>query len=169
MTLKNQIWTLFCSALLILVLSTGCTSKSEKADSSDESMTLSANDTTKVVDLMHQYFDLLMNQDYNGAMSMLHQFRNDSLFEMSPEVKQHYELGMKMILSVRYELETMVFNTESDCLVKYSAILFDKEGDDDNRPNKMSYTVRPVRLNGEWFLTVSDKNDRNTRDSEIEL
>ena len=169
MTLKNKIWTLLYSALLILVLSTGCTGKSEKADSSDESMTLSANDTAKVVDLMHQYFDLLINQDYSGAMSMLHQFQNDSLFEMTPEVKQHYELGMKMIVPVRYELETMVFNTESDCLVKYSAVLFDKEGDSDNRPNKMSYTVRPVRLNGEWFLTVSDKKDMNTRDSKIEL
>ena len=47
-------------------------------------MSLSEADTTKVVDLMNQYFDLLMNKDFDGAMSMVSQLRNDSLTEMTP-------------------------------------------------------------------------------------
>ena len=63
----------------------------------------------------------------------------------------------------------MIFNTETDCLVRYSAILFDKEGDEDKRPNKMFYAIKPVRVNGEWHLTVADNDDLNTRESDIDL
>jgi hypothetical protein len=76
-------------------------------------------------------------------------------------------MGMKIISPIRYEMESMVFESDRDCLVKYSAVLFDKEGNDDKRPNKMFYAIKPVRINGEWYLTVSDKNDMNTRDSKI--
>lgn len=168
MTLKNNIWTLFCTALFVLSLSTGCTSKDKNAgETSEVTNPFSANDTTAVLNLMHQYFDCLMNKDYDGAKSMVHQLKNDSLQQMDPEVEKHYEMGMKIISPIRYEMESMVFESDHDCLVKYSAVLFDKEGDDDNRPNKMFYAIKPVRINGEWYLTVSDKNDMNTRDSKI--
>ena len=170
MTLKKNFWTLICAALFVLAMNTGCTNKNEnKADTSDEeSMSLSANDTTKVIELMNQYFALLQKKDFDGAKSMVFQLQHDSLQQMDPEIEKHYEMGMKIISPIRYEMETMVFNTERDCLVKYSAVLFEKEGDDDKRPNKMFYAIKPVRINGDWYLTVSDKNDMNTRDSKIE-
>ena len=169
MTLKNNYWITLCSAFMALCLYTACTGKSEKAPADDEAMTLSANDTTEVIDLMRQYLDLLSNKDFDGAMAMLHQLRNDSLVPMDSVVKKHYDVGMKLMVPLRYELESMIFETESVCLVKYSAVLFDKEDEKDNRPNKMFYAVRPVRLDGKWYLTVSDKNDMNTRDSKIQL
>lgn len=131
-------------------------------------MSLSANDTTQVVDLMNQYFDLLMKKDYDGAMSMLSQYRNKVLIELTPELQKHYQMGMKIITPVRYQLESIIFRTESDCLVRYSAVLFDKEDVNDNRPNKMFYAIKPVRVNGEWHLTVADDDDVNTRDSKID-
>lgn len=131
-------------------------------------MSLSEADTTKVVDLMNQYFDVLMNKDYDRALSMISQLRNDSLTEMSPELQKHYQMGMKIISPIRYQLESIIFRTESDCLVKYSAVLFEKEDVNDNRPNKMFYAIKPVRINGEWHLTVADDDDVNTRDSKIE-
>ena len=100
-------------------------------------MTLSANDTTAVVDLMHQYFDKLMSKDFDGAIAMIYQLKNDSLLPMDSTVKKHYDMGVKLIVPLRYEMESMVFETESDCLVKYSAVLFEKENDKDNRPNKV--------------------------------
>lgn len=131
-------------------------------------MSLSEADTTQVIDLMNQYFDLLMNKDYDGAMSMVLQLRNDSLTEMTPELQKHYQMGMKIISPIRYQLESIIFRTESDCLVRYSAVLFDKEDVNDNRPNKMFYAIKPVRVNGEWHLTVADDDDVNTRDSKID-
>ena len=132
-------------------------------------MTLSATDTTLVIDLMHQYFDLLLNKNYEGAMSMLSQLSNDSLKELSPEMKQHYQMGMRIVSPIRYELESMKFRTETDCLVRYAGILFEKEDENDKRPNKMFYAIKPVRLNGEWHLTVADDSDLNTRNSKIDM
>ena len=165
----KKVLTAFCAVLLLLGLFASCTgsNKTEEAPQ-EETMSLSGADTTKVMDLMNQYFNLLMNRDYDAALSMVSQLRNDSLTEMTPDVKQHYLMGMKIISPIRYEVESMIFKTERDCAVKYSAVLFDKEGADDNRPNKMFYSIKPVRFNDEWHLTVADSDDFNTRDSKIE-
>lgn len=169
MTLKIKFLTTFSAVLLLCVLLADCTgNKSEGvAPAEEESMILSANDTTKVIDLMQEYFNLLQNRDFEGAISMMYQLRNDSLLDVDPEVRSHYLMGMQLISPLRYEIESMYFETERDCLVKYSAVLFEKEGDDDNRPNKMFYAIKPMRVHGKWYLTVSDKNDMNTRDSKI--
>ena len=167
MILKNKFLTALC-AVLLMVLFAGCTGKNKVEEDAQEVMSLSGADTTKVIDLMNQYFDLLLKKDFDGALSMVSQLRNDSLTEMTPDLKNHYLMGMKIISPVRYQLESMRFETETDCLVKYSAILFEKEGDDDNRPNKMFYAIKPVRIGGEWHLTVADSDDSNTRESNIQ-
>ena len=169
MTLKNKFLTVFC-AVLLTILFAGCTGKNKaEEEAPQEKMSLSDADTTKVMDLVNHYFDLLLNKDFDGALAMVSQLRNDSLTEMTPELKSHYLMGMKIISPIRYEVENLIFNTETDCLVRYSAILFDKEGDEDKRPNKMFYAIKPVRVNGEWHLTVADNDDLNTRESDIDL
>ena len=168
MTLKNKFLTVLCSVLL-LALFAGCTGKNKVEEEPQEKMSLSSADTTKVTDLMNQYFNYLINRDFDSALSMVSQLRNDSLTEMTPDLRDHYLMGMKIISPVRFEVENMIFNTETDCLVRYCAILFEKEGDNDNRPNKMFYAIKPVRFNGEWYLTVADNNDLNTRESNIDL
>lgn len=168
MTLNKKILTVFSLFVLLLALCVSCNNKSKNVEETTEiQMSLSEADTTKVIDLMHQYFDLLQNKNYEGAMMMLSQLRDDSLVEMSPELKQHYEMGMKLVTPIRYQLESIIFRTNSDCLVRYSGILFEKEDPRDNRPNKMYYAVKPVRRLGEWYLTVADDIDLNTRQSEI--
>jgi hypothetical protein len=170
MTLNKKILTVFSVVVLLLGLCTSCSKKNKQVEEpQEETMTLSASDTTQVMNLMHQYFDLLLNKNFDGAMSMLSQLSNDSLKELSPEMKQHYNMGMRIVSPIRYELESMKFRTESDCLVRYAGILFDKEDENDKRPNKMYYAVKPVRLNGEWHLTVADDSDMNTRNSKIEM
>lgn len=169
MTLNKKILSVFSLVLLLLGLCVGCTDKNKGAEeTTEETMSLSVNDTTQVIDLMHQYFDLLLNKDFDGAMAMVSQLRNDSLVEMSPEMQKHYQMGMKLVSPIRYEMENIFFRTESDCLVKYTGILFDKEDPKDNRPNKMFYAIKPVRINGEWHLTVADVDDQNTKSSKIE-
>ena len=168
MTLK-KVLTVFSFVLLLLGLSVCCTNKNKSVEETpQETMSLAAADTTQVVDLMNQYFGLLMKKDYDGAMSMVSQYRNNVLIDLTPELQKHYQMGMKIITPTRYQLESIIFRTESDCLVRYSAVLFDKEDVNDNRPNKMFYAIKPVRVNGEWHLTVADDDDVNTRDSQID-
>jgi len=169
MTLKNKLLTLLCSVLL-LTLFAGCTSnKKGEVVEPEEKMSLSSTDTTEVRNLMNQYFNYLLNKDFDGALSMVSQLANDSLREMTPELKEHYQMGMKIVSPIRFEIENMVFETETDCEVKYSAILFEKDGSDDKRPNKMFYAIKPVRIDGKWYLTVADNDDLNTRDSKIDI
>lgn len=169
MTLNKKILTVFSLVILLFALCVGCTNKSKQVEMPQETMKLSAVDTTQVLDLVQQYFDLLLKKDFEGAMSMLSQLRGGSLQEMSPEMRKHYEVGMKIITPIRYELENIVFKTEEDCLVRYSGILFEKEDPTDKRPNKVYYAVKPVRINGEWHLTVADVDDQNTKESEIKI
>lgn len=165
--LKNSVLTISCVILLAAFIA-GCTGKNKaEEEAQEEVMSLSVADTTQVTNLMNQYFDCLMKKDYDGAMSMISQLKNDSLKEMTPELKNHYMMGMKLITPIRYQIEYMVFETEQDCLVKYSAVLFEKEGSDDKRPNKMHYAIKPVRIDGKWYLTVADGDDVNTRNSNI--
>ena len=103
MTLNKKILTVFSLVLLFLGLCVGCTNKDKSVEEPEETMSLSANDTTQVIDLMHQYFDLLLNKDFDGAMSMISQLHNDSLLEMTPELQKHYQMGMKIISPVRYD------------------------------------------------------------------
>jgi len=167
MTLRKQTSAVCLGALLSVIIA-ACTGKNQKDVVVEENrMELSSADTTEVTTLMNQYFDLLLKKDFDGALSMVSQLNDDSLSAMTPELKAHYLMGMKIIQPLRYEIELMQFETEKDCLVKYSAILFDKESFDDNRPNKMFYVIKPVRIDGKWHLTVADDDDMNTRDSKI--
>ena len=168
MMLNKKLLTVFSLVLLLLCMCVGCTNKSKNVEEpKEEVMILSANDTTQVIDLMNQYFDLLLKKDYDGALSMLSQYRNDSLLELSPEMQKHYQVGMKIVTPLRYKMESLIFRTESDCIVKYSGILFEKEDANDKRPNKMFYAIKPVRINGQWHLTVADVDDQNTNNSKI--
>ena len=169
MTLKNKYLTAFCAFLTLLAIGVGCTNNSKSdEDVSEKSMSLSAADTTQVINMMNQYFDLLLKKDFDGALSMLSQLRDDSLVEMSPDLQNHYQIGMRVVSPIRYKIESMIFESDQDCLVKYSAALFEKEDLSDTRPNKMFYAIKPVRINGVWHLTVADDDDLNTRDSNIQ-
>jgi hypothetical protein len=33
----------------------------------------------------------------------------------------------------------------------------------------MFYAIKPVRIDGKWYLTVADNDDLNTRDSKIDI
>ena len=97
MTLKKRVLAVSSVTLLLLCLFTGCKDRNKVEATPEESMTLSAADTTQVVDLMNRYFDLLVNKDFDGAMSMVSQLRNDSLVEMDSDMQKHYQMGMKIV------------------------------------------------------------------------
>lgn len=169
MTLNKKILIVFSLVLLFLGLCVSCKKTNKSIEEPFEiKMSLSEADTTQVFDLMQQYFNLLLSNNYEDALAMVSQLRNDSLVEMSPEMKQHYQMGMRIVSPIRYELENVYFRTNRDCLVRYAGILFDKEDPNDKRPNKMYYAIKPVRIHGEWHLTVADDDDLNTRESKIE-
>ena len=85
MILKNKFLTAFC-AVLLMVLFAGCTGKNKVEEEPQETMTLSGADTTKVVELMNQYFDLLLNKDFDGALSM-EKYKIDAVFVAADDME----------------------------------------------------------------------------------
>ena len=72
---------------------------------------------------------------------------------------------------VNYEIDHLIFLNEKDCEVKYTVTLFENKPGKRQRPNKMSFYLKPVRREGKWYLTMADTrtdtNILNGRGTEI--
>lgn len=68
--------------------------------------------------------------------------------------------------SKKFSIEEIQFLNETDSKVKYTVTLFDK-APGDNRPNMISFVIRPVRRDGQWFLTLAD-SATETRQSKLD-
>ena len=80
-------------------------------------------------------------------------------------------MALNMVKGVKYEVQYLTFRTDKDNEVKMEITLFDKEVDDP-RPNKTAFYFRPVRFEGQWFLTtkdnITDRTNGNTFDDDEE-
>jgi hypothetical protein len=50
--------------------------------------------------------------------------------------------------------------------VRYTVTLFEK-AEDDPVSNKISFFIKPVRRDGQWYLTLADSQTDSTHGSEI--
>ena len=70
-------------------------------------------------------------------------------------------------LGLNYTIDEVRFHKETDCQVRYSVELFEKAADDPVS-NKVSFFIKPVRRDGQWYLTLADTESDSTHGSEIE-
>jgi hypothetical protein len=56
---------------------------------------------------------------------------------------------------VKYDLDRIVYDQETDNIAKYTVTLFEKETGDP-RPNTISFMLKPIRRDGKWYLTYCD-------------
>ena len=156
--------------LAVMTLSFWSCGNKQKEVPSDEPpvyMELSQKDTAAVLDLVNQYLELVKQGNKEEALAMLHIYENDSLKDLPAHFAEKQKLSMGALRPVRYEIERMVFRHENDCEVRYSAILFEKQ-DGDTAPNRITCHLKPVRQNGQWYLTIADSEDQNTASSLID-
>lgn len=159
------------ACMVLLFAACGNSGKSEDVlidDSQPAGMTTTNEDTTRVLSLVNEFLGHLKNHQIDSAMAMLHSydFESNSLIDVPADIAKKQRMALGAFQPVDFELDHLIFVTETDCEVKYSAILFHKEPGD-NRPNKMSYVVKPIRIDGQWYLTLADRSDDITRNSEI--
>ena len=74
-------------------------------------------------------------------------------------LKEHR--GQRAVLTrfagFRAEIEYIKFFRENDSEVKYNVYFSDKPSTPSN-PNCMGFMIRPVRLDGKWYLTLVGDN-----------
>lgn len=154
---------------LLSFLAISCNKKQESNVSSEEKlvfMELSQVDTTAVLSLVNQYLDKLLSGDYEAASNMLYVRSNDTIGKIPAHIANKMTLSMQAFQPIRYEIEHLKFRDEWDCEVKYVAILFEKEPDN-TAPDRISFRLKPIRLNNQWYLTIADSEDLGTSASRI--
>lgn len=134
-------------ALSSLVLSS-CSSKNE----SNEPIYSSA-DTIQVETMIKTYLTDLQNKDYEGAVSQLKVLYGNTVKELTED--QHKELVAyyTQMPVLAYKLKSMRWNCRDLINYVYDIEFFEKNPEI-AIPNTYKITLVPVRINGQWYLTL---------------
>lgn len=160
----------FLFAVLILAVSVFVSCKNDKSGkvqgNVEEVMQLDVKDTTEVYSLTEQYLDFLKEGNLDGALSMLHYLDKDGKIQPVPaELAKRQRNTLENFLGLNYRIDYVIFHKDTDCELRYAAILFEKK-EGDNRPNEVGFIIRPMRIDGKWYLTLADSLS-DTQKSEI--
>lgn len=115
----------------------------------------SGEDTTEVIGLANSFIERLNAKDIKSAMSMLFFLDGDSIRPLPAGLQRRQANALMNIQGVRYTIDKLVFDQEKDNEVKINIVLFDKKPGD-NRPNTISFYLKPIRRDGKWYLTTAD-------------
>jgi len=154
------------AALLCAGMLTSCKDKKAPADAEQEEVSIfTKEDTTKVRALADEFAGYLKSGDLKAATEMLSYLDHDSVKAYKPEdmKRQAFALSI-MAKKAAYEVEYVKMRDVIDNEIKLNITLFEKE-ENDPRPNTMAFVLRPVRIDGQWYLTTRD----NFSDTHSEL
>jgi len=160
-------------AVAILMISSAISScrHEKRADSNDSilllpKMELNASDSSEVRHLADSYMEYLKSGNFETALSMLYYYDGKQVLRLPQTLEQQQLALYKRFPVINYTLDGIIFNRETDCQVKYTIEFFEKpEGD--LRPNTTSIFLKPIRLDGKWYLTVYDSATHKGEPSEI--
>jgi len=147
---------------LLSVLLIGCKSEKKKPEVNSNliqpEMLVTGEDTLQVRRLTKQYLHMLQENDLNGAIAMLRYYENDSIKSLPPQLEAKERMVLGMFLGMTsYDIDHIIFFRDNDSEVKYTVTMFERTDENDRRPNKASFLLRPVRHLGQWYLTLADK------------
>lgn len=158
-----------CLALVLAVCLAGCSGKEKKTEvrAKGPNMTLEQRDTTEVYQLTKSFLELLKAKEIDKAVSMLYFLDADrEVVPLPDSLVERQKSVFRMFPVLNYKIESIIFNTETDSQVKYTVEFFKKQPGD-TRPNTTSFFIKPMRVNGQWFLTMFDSNTNNGGQSGI--
>jgi hypothetical protein len=122
------------------------------------SFEMDAQDSAEVYSLVTQYLDKLREKKIDEAVGMLYFLVNDSVVAMPAKAVQGQKAVLERFQGVSYDLNMISYDDETDNLATYTVTLFEKEANDP-RPNTMTFGLNPVRRDGKWFLTLSNRDN----------
>ena len=126
-------------------------------------MELSKYDTTAVLSLVDRYFTCLRTKNVDEAVSMLYYLdKNGDIIPLPDNLKRVQRGILQQHSGRKYTIDYIKFWQETDSEVKFTCILFDKEPGD-VRPNEVKFLIRPMRHEGQWYLTMADTPSQNDK------
>ena len=164
----KKIVLLLGAVLLTGMALTGCKDKKAPADTKPvETSMFTKEDTTKVMDLVNQFTVCLQNRDIKGAVDMLVYLNGDSIQPLDAANLQRQTNTLNFIAGMPgYELERVVMEDTRHNEAKINVVLFEKKDENDKRPNTTAFYLRPVYIDGQWYLTTKDNITSTVDDNE---
>lgn len=98
---------------------------------------------------------------------MLSILKGDSLLPLEPIQKRRQAIALNLVKGVKYDIDYVMFKSDRNNEVKVNITLFEKE-ENDPKPNKTAFFFRPVRQDGQWFLTTKDNLTDRENDNHVE-
>lgn len=152
---------LTCFALFLTVIFYACNSK-DKSAVQDENANLlpvfefSSEDSLKVNELAEQYVACFNANDLETAADMLYTVRNDSVFPLTAEQKSSFMAAMSQLPKFGFQKKELTLKSDLDNKVRV-AVLMSENGSLEEEKATINLFVNPVKIEGQWYLTVYDR------------
>lgn len=162
-------FSLFTFAVILLLTMGSCGKNTKRQLTAGElldsvsqiHMEMSQQDSAEVYSLVNEYLDKLRQGNIDEAVGMIYFLSPEQKIVNLPDNDQRRtKLLLTRFKGVKYDLDRIVYDRETDNIAKYTVTLFEKETGDP-RPNTISFMLKPIRREGKWFLTYCDDSSGN--------
>jgi hypothetical protein len=168
---RHYYWTLMLAALVAF---SSCSKKQKDVKTLENDylqqpqMTLGSSDSNEVRNEVNYYLEALNSKQVDKAVSMLYNYdlKTNKVSPLNDEERKRQKAVLNRFAGYKAKIEYIKFFRENDSQVKYNVYFSDKPSTPSN-PNCMGFMIRPVRLNGKWYLTLAGEN-QSTYSSQID-
>lgn len=146
--------------LFTCFLLVGC--KSDKKDTPSwgslrpPSMVYTAQDTTRIQELVNEYVEAFRKQDFETTADMLYKVKNDSVFPLTDTEKKSYIKAMSLLPVYGVKEYAFILRSDKNNEVRL-AVQMISSGDIDKGIGVTYVSLNPVVKDGEWYLTMLDE------------
>lgn len=174
--MKNNISFISLFVSVFLLLSCGFNNKSKDNDKMSENMSfdeyymnqpsilMQNSDTAEVLSVVNEYISYLSNNDFESAAAMLHYVENESVHPLNDIDKNQFVKQFSQMKIYDCKMKGFTFRSEYNNSVTISLQILEN-GDIEKDFGVTKFNLNPVFYQGEWFLTLLDKNAEGVKDS----
>lgn len=130
--------------------------KTQKEAEDEFLATLSAADSSAVLDLCSKCMDFLKAKETEKAFDMLYAINNNGIAKpLSAQKREELNKRFQRFPVIQYRLEYFSFSTQGNNDVKYK-IEFTPRTDAEISGSTMGFMFNPIKVDGQWILTIKD-------------
>ena len=124
----------------------------------DVNMTRTSDDSTTIVKMATQDLDLLKQNKVDEALDLLFEVNESSEMQsLSDSYKTVLKNNLKKFPVLSYSIDDYHLYSDNDVDVRYTyEFMVKPDGAPENLPTTMKGALNPVRINGQWYLTISE-------------
>ena len=160
--------------VLVLLAAVLGSCRSDKTTEGPQRMIVTEEDTASVSKLAVEFIETLKAKDLDSAIGMLYYLESpgDSvsgpvISPLSEEQAAEQRFVFERFPVLSYRIDNIVFNTETDCQVRYT-FEFTEPEQEGGHGRHTSLFLQPMRIEGRWYLTVRDSSTPAGQASQIE-